>query len=79
MVMLFKYFAIIMVSIQVVNNGDKWMNNIDLHKFLVESPSREKPYLCLSEGGVNIIRLAMHGHDCLLLDCHFSLKCSYSL
>ena len=39
-----------------VNDADKWMNDIDLHKLLVESPPREKPYLCLSEGDGNIIR-----------------------
>ena len=65
-----------------VNDGDEWiklLNGINLHKLLEKLPPREKPYLCLSEGRGNIIRLAMHGHDCLLLDCHFSLKCSYLL
>ena len=43
----------------LVNDGDEWMkllNGIDLHKLLEESPLKEKPYLCLSEGGGNIIR-----------------------
>ena len=45
-----------------VNDGGKWMkllNGIDLHEWLVESPPKKKPYLSLSEGGDNIIRLAM--------------------
>ena len=34
-------------------------NGIDLHEWLVELPPKKNPYLCLSEGGDNIIRLAM--------------------
>ena len=45
--------------------GEQWMkwmkllNGTDLHKLLVESPLNKNPYLCLSKGGNNIIRLAM--------------------
>ena len=45
-----------------VNDGNEWMkllNGIDLHELLVESPPKNKPYLCLSKGGGSIIRLAM--------------------
>ena len=50
------------IRLLLVNDGNEWMkllNGIDLHELLVESPPKKKPYLGLSEGVVNIIRLAM--------------------
>ena len=43
----------------LVNDGNEWIKYIELHKLLEESTSRENPYLCLSEEGGNIIRLAI--------------------
>ena len=38
-----------------VNDGNKWIDGVDLHVLLYR---KEKPYLCLREGG-NIISLIM--------------------
>ena len=60
-----------------MNDDDEWMkllNGIDLHKLLVESPLKKKLYLCLSEGGDSIIRLAMGKLFTFRLR-HFSLNC----
>ena len=46
-----------------MNDDDEWMkllNGVNLHVLLVESPPKEKPYLCLWEGGGNIISLVMN-------------------
>ena len=50
------------MGLLLVNDGNEWMklsNCINLHEWLVELPPKKKPYLCLSEGSDNIIRLAM--------------------